>query len=295
MRAAERCRLRDGAQRDRQNAIPAARPPCGESASTAPYRPGRTAAAPPRATDGRAGWGGRRERGADGRRARRQARQRWRIGGPPARRASPSPRCSRYASSGASTGPSSTRVARMRASSSGAPTTTPPVASEWPPRYFVALCTTRSAPHSSGRSIAGEANVESTAEQCAARRRDCRQRGDVGHQHRRVGERFGPDDLRAVGHGGGHGGSVRSGRRTSSRSPKRASVLAQQLVRAAVAAGRARRRGRPASAERAAWWRSPPFRWRTPARTSAPSRRFLQRATAAAKASAVGLSMRAYE
>jgi hypothetical protein len=36
------------------------------------------------------------------------------------------------------------------------------VASEWPPRYFVAECTTSEAPHCSGRQTAGEANVLST-------------------------------------------------------------------------------------------------------------------------------------
>ena len=72
------------------------------------------------------------------------------------------PRCSRKASSGASEPPVSTRVSRRAASRAGSPTATPPVASLCPPMYFVAECTTMSAPHSSGRHTTGEANVEST-------------------------------------------------------------------------------------------------------------------------------------
>ena len=42
-------------------------------------------------------------------------------------------------------------------------TTAPPTTSEWPPRYFVVECTTKSAPSSSGRWLTGVANVLSTA------------------------------------------------------------------------------------------------------------------------------------
>ncbi len=56
----------------------------------------------------------------------------------------------------------SMRTARSGAISLGAPATTPPVASEWPPRYLVAECSTRSAPCSSGRHTTGGARVEST-------------------------------------------------------------------------------------------------------------------------------------
>ena len=48
-------------------------------------------------------------------------------------------------------------------SAGSATTTAPPIASEWPPRYFVVECTTAPAPHSSGRWWTGVANVLSTA------------------------------------------------------------------------------------------------------------------------------------
>ncbi len=46
--------------------------------------------------------------------------------------------------------------------SSALPTAIPPRRSPWPPRYFVAECTTTSAPSSTGRCSAGEAKVLST-------------------------------------------------------------------------------------------------------------------------------------
>ena len=54
------------------------------------------------------------------------------------------------------------RTVRIALIRPGAPDTTPPVVSECPPRYFVAECSTRSAPCSSGRQITGGAMVEST-------------------------------------------------------------------------------------------------------------------------------------
>ena len=60
-------------------------------------------------------------------------------------------------------------------SSSRVAITTPPIESLWPLRYFVVLCTTRSAPSSSGRCRQGLANVLSTATsapwRCASSRR----------------------------------------------------------------------------------------------------------------------------
>ena len=53
------------------------------------------------------------------------------------------------------------RAAGARARRTAA-TTAPSSRSEWPPRYFVAECTTRSAPSSSGRWTSGVANVLST-------------------------------------------------------------------------------------------------------------------------------------
>jgi hypothetical protein len=47
-------------------------------------------------------------------------------------------------------------------------TTTPPITSEWPPRYFVVACTTRSAPSSRGRCKTGVAQVLSQASRTPA-------------------------------------------------------------------------------------------------------------------------------
>src|ERR671917_2402833 len=49
-------------------------------------------------------------------------------------------------------------------------TTTPPITSEWPPRYFVVACTTRSAPSSRGRCRTGVAQVLSQAIRAPASR-----------------------------------------------------------------------------------------------------------------------------
>src|ERR671921_117452 len=49
-------------------------------------------------------------------------------------------------------------------------TTTPPITSEWPPRYFVVACTTRSAPSSRGRCRTGVAQVLSQASRAPASR-----------------------------------------------------------------------------------------------------------------------------
>ena len=47
-------------------------------------------------------------------------------------------------------------------------TIAPPIRSEWPPMYFVTLCTTASAPSSSGRWSTGVANVLSTTTRAPA-------------------------------------------------------------------------------------------------------------------------------
>src|SRR5918994_1853643 len=49
-------------------------------------------------------------------------------------------------------------------------TTTPPITSEWPPRYLVVACTTRSAPSSRGRCRTGVAQVLSQASRAPASR-----------------------------------------------------------------------------------------------------------------------------
>src|SRR5215211_7196964 len=48
--------------------------------------------------------------------------------------------------------------------------TTPPITSEWPPRYFVVACTTRSAPSSRGHCRTGVAQVLSQASRAPASR-----------------------------------------------------------------------------------------------------------------------------
>src|SRR5678816_3165512 len=74
------------------------------------------------------------------------------------------PRIARNESNGPATAP--TELCRNAICSANAllppATTTPPTMSEWPLRYFVAECSTRSAPYSSGRCRIGEQNVLST-------------------------------------------------------------------------------------------------------------------------------------
>ncbi|MNI62854.1 hypothetical protein D3C73_1181890 [compost metagenome] len=74
------------------------------------------------------------------------------------------PRSARKLSNGPCTPPTEfCRKAICSASSALSPTTTmPPTMSEWPLRYLVAECSTRSAPSSSGRCSIGEAKVLST-------------------------------------------------------------------------------------------------------------------------------------
>ncbi len=74
------------------------------------------------------------------------------------------PRWTRKQSNGPGTAPTAFWTNRTRSWRSGSRTTTaPPTTSEWPPRYFVAECTTASAPSSIGRCTIGVANVLSTA------------------------------------------------------------------------------------------------------------------------------------
>ena len=99
------------------------------------------------------------------------------------------PRSSSHAGSGAATMP--VRVRNARSSSTSRPTTAPSSASWWPPRYFVTLCSAKSAPRSSGRRWTG------------VRRRvddDGRGRGrglEVRHRLERVRRSLEPDELHA--------------------------------------------------------------------------------------------------
>ena len=75
-----------------------------------------------------------------------------------------SPRSASHASTVPGTAPCRLRVATSRsATPTSRATATPSSRSEWPERYFVALCTTTSAPVSSGRCRIGVAKVLSTA------------------------------------------------------------------------------------------------------------------------------------
>jgi hypothetical protein len=96
------------------------------------------------------------------------------------------PRSSSQTACGSRTGPKLFSSSFTSATVGPLPSTTPAVRSEWPPRYFVALWNTRSAPCSSGRKLTGVANVASTMSGT------CRAAGDGGggrevrHAQRRV-------------------------------------------------------------------------------------------------------------
>ena len=84
-----------------------------------------------------------------------------------------SPRRTSQESNGPGTAPSEFwRKRSCSASPSSDVAAKPPTRSEWPPRYLVVECTTRSAPSSSGRCSAGDAKVLSTTRiapaECAA-------------------------------------------------------------------------------------------------------------------------------
>ena len=81
-------------------------------------------------------------------------------------------------------------------SSSRAATTTPPMLSLWPFRYFVVLCTTRSAPSSIGRWRHGLANVLSTTSRDVVAVRELGRGREVGQAHHRVGRRLEEQQLR---------------------------------------------------------------------------------------------------
>ena len=77
-------------------------------------------------------------------------------------------------------------------------TTTPPSEVPWPPRNFVAECTTMSAPHSIGRHRYGVATVESTTSGMPACVGDRGETLEVGDDARGVGDDFGVDQLRVA-------------------------------------------------------------------------------------------------
>ncbi len=79
------------------------------------------------------------------------------------------PRRTRKAANGPSVAPVSICAERTAATRSRDPTTAPAITSEWPDRYFVPDSITRSAPCSSGRQTAGDANVLSTVSSAPCR------------------------------------------------------------------------------------------------------------------------------
>ena len=103
--------------------------------------------------------------------------------------------------------------------------------SEWPPRYFVVECTTKSAPSSSGRWLTGVANVLSTATIAPPpASHDAR---DVDDVQQRVGRRLDPDQPRLVAHRGGDGVEVGLVDEGVAQAPARQDLV-DEPVRAAV-------------------------------------------------------------
>ena len=128
---------------------------------------------------------------------RARARSRSRSAGAPGPRASARPRRSsqRGVGRGDDAGARAELVQALGVARSRLQTTAPSSTSWWPPRYFVALWRTKSAPCSSGRRWIGVAAVASTTH-------GRRVRGgglEVGHRQERVRRRLEPDEVDAVG------------------------------------------------------------------------------------------------
>jgi hypothetical protein len=79
----------------------------------------------------------------------------------------------------------------------------PSIASEWPAMYFVAECTTTSAPRLSGRCTSGVAKVLSTTMRTPPRGA-VTQRSQVGHFQGGFGRGLDPQQRDVVGQGGQH-------------------------------------------------------------------------------------------
>ena len=73
------------------------------------------------------------------------------------------PRVTSQASNGPSTAPTVNDMFQIVSIRASGPTMTPAEVSEWPARYFVALCQTRSTPSAIGRWLTGVANVLSAS------------------------------------------------------------------------------------------------------------------------------------
>ena len=120
-------------------------------------------------------------------------------------------------------------------------TTAPPIRSEWPPMYFVTLCTTASAPSSSGRCSAGVANVLSTTTRAPASCAACATAPDVDDLEHRVRRRLEP----------ARRGSARGGRRADRVEVGEIDVVEndkpQGSSTVSTGAGTSRRRRRPAA------------------------------------------------
>ena len=128
------------------------------------------------------------------------------------------------------------RTAAARSHSASRAITAPPTTSEWPPRYLVVECTTKSAPSSSGRWLAGVANVLSTATSafCA-----CATMPSMSTTfEQRVGRALDPDQPRVVAARPARARRGRSGRRGRTRGPSGSAPCRP--------AGRCRRTDRPA-------------------------------------------------
>ena len=189
-----RLAVRSGIARASKNARPASRPPARSTESIAPPR-----VEDPRGDVAPAGWLGR-PGVDDAAHARPDARGSSRVpspsapGAPCARRASRSragrgTRRTARASRRCRSAPSRTAAIRSRD-----PTTRPPSRRECPDRYFVADSITRSAPCSSGRHTAGEANVLSTVSSAPCRCAASASARQVREHAGRVGDRLDVED-----------------------------------------------------------------------------------------------------
>ena len=214
------------------------RRPRRRSSRTRAWRRSRPSGAPRgRGRDRRAGRGSGPARRRGGRRGGGRARRPSPARAPGARRA-----CAGRAGRGRRPSARAPRRRRRAARSSAAAsswsavTAAPISRSACPPRYFVTLCTTTSAPSSSGRCSSGVAKVLSTAVRTPRMRAPVEQHGQVGDVHQRVGGRLQPQQRGALA-GGQRRLGVRDVDRDRDEPPGRHAVV-EHLVHAPVEAVR---------------------------------------------------------
>ena len=107
------------------------------------------------------------------------------------------PRVVSQASSGPETAPTANwRKRASSASASSSITSAPPTTSEWPPRYFVAECTTTSAPSAQGLLERGGGEGVVDDDERSRVVAEAGETGDVGDPQQRVARRLDPQDPR---------------------------------------------------------------------------------------------------